>query len=94
MSKTSHSVHTPWLTPDEAAFYCRISPSLFNQLRKEVPIKTGGRPRRPRFHRKELDHWMERGFKQEDTFQKGKEKRKKNNGNQNGGSNNAPLELV
>ena len=57
---------TPWLKPKEAAGYCKISPSLFNQLRKDLPIKTGGTKRRPRFKKSELDAWMERGFKNED----------------------------
>jgi len=54
---------SPWLTPKEAAEYCKISLSLFNQKRKELGMKTGGTKRRPRFHKSELDYWMERGFK-------------------------------
>jgi hypothetical protein len=65
------SIHSPWLTPKEAARYCRISLSLFNQKRKEVPIKVGGTQRRPRFHRDELDYWMQNGFKKEMGLGKG-----------------------
>lgn len=59
---------SPWLTPEEAAHYCKISLSLFNQKRKELPIKAGGTKRRPRFHKTELDYWMERGFKNGSKF--------------------------
>jgi|GEM_PF-4709518 len=56
------SIDSPWLSPEEAASYCKISLSLFNQKRRELAIKTGGTQRRPRFHKWELDRWMERGF--------------------------------
>jgi hypothetical protein len=65
------SIHSPWLRPREAAQYCRLSLSLFNQKRKEVPIKFGGTQRRPRFHRDELDHWMQNGFKKKVELGKG-----------------------
>ena len=65
------SIFSPWLTPEEAAQYCRLSLSLFNQKRKEVPIKFGGTQRRPRFHRDELDYWMQNGFKKEMGLEKG-----------------------
>jgi hypothetical protein len=59
------SLESPWFTPEEAARYCKISLSLFNQKRRELPIKVGGTSRRPRFHKSQLDYWMERGFKNE-----------------------------
>lgn len=55
-------MESPWLTPKEAAAYCKISLSLFNQLRRQISIKTGGTRRRPRFHTDELDHWMRHIF--------------------------------
>jgi hypothetical protein len=55
-------MESPWLTPKEAADYCKISLSLFNQLRKKIPIKVGGTVRRPRFHKDELDYWMSNMF--------------------------------
>jgi hypothetical protein len=58
-------VETPWLTPKEAANYCKISLSLFNQIRRKIPIKIGGTMRRPRFHKDELDYWMGNMFKTE-----------------------------
>jgi hypothetical protein len=58
------NVDSPWLTPEESALYCKISLSLFNQKRRELSIKAGGTLRRPRFHKLELDFWMEKGFQQ------------------------------
>jgi len=55
-------MESPWLTPKEAADYCKISLSLFNQIRRSVPIQSGGTQRRPRFHRDELDYWMRMMF--------------------------------
>ena len=51
---------SPWLTPKEAADYCKFSLSLFNQKRRKIPICAGGTKRRTRFHREELDRWMRR----------------------------------
>lgn len=59
-------MESPWLTPKEAAKYCKISLSLFNEVRKKIPIRTGGTIRRPRFHINELDLWMSRNFKMEE----------------------------
>ena len=58
---------SPWLTPKEAAAYCKISLSLFNQLRGKIPLRAGGTRRRPRFHRDELDHWMRLMFETYDN---------------------------
>ena len=55
-------IESPWLTPREAAEYCKVSIYLFNQKRRLLPIKSGGTKRRPRFHKMELDLWMEKGF--------------------------------
>jgi len=61
-------VISPWLAPQEAADYCGISLSMFNQLRRELPIQVGGTPRRPRFHVDELDYWMRKNFQPELTL--------------------------
>jgi hypothetical protein len=58
-------MESPWLTPKEAADYCKISLSLFNEVRREIPIKVGGTRRRPRFHTDELDVWMSCNFSKE-----------------------------
>ena len=64
-------INSPWFTPKEAAQYCRISLSLFNQKRKEVPINCCGSVRRPRFHKEELDYWMRNRFKVETVLGEG-----------------------
>jgi hypothetical protein len=61
----TEKIESPWLTPKEAAQYCRISLSLFNQKRRELNLKHGGTPRRPRFHKYELDYWMNKRFTEE-----------------------------
>jgi hypothetical protein len=61
----TEKIESPWLTPKEAAQYCRISLSLFNQKRRELNLKHGGTPRRPRFHKDELDYWMNKRFTEE-----------------------------
>jgi hypothetical protein len=63
-------LESPWLTPLEAAEYCKVSLSFFNQKRKELPMKVGGSKRRPRFHVSELDYWMEKGFENFSHIQK------------------------
>ena len=62
MQGNKAQIESPWLTPKEAAQYCRISLSLFNQKRRDLNLKHGGTPRRPRFHKDELDHWMNKRF--------------------------------
>jgi len=67
-------MESPWLTPKEAASYCKISLSLLNQLRKKIPIKAGATVRRPRFHKDELNYWMRCMFRTEkDQEIRGKE---------------------
>jgi len=61
----TEKIESPWLTPKEAAPYCRISLSLFNQKRRQLNLKRGGTPRRPRFHKDELDYWMNKRFTEE-----------------------------
>ena len=61
----TEKIESPWLTPKEAAQYCRISLSLFNQKRRALSLKHGGTPRRPRFHRDELDYWMNKLFRED-----------------------------
>ena len=63
-------LESPWLTPLEAARYCKVSLSFFNQKRKELRIEAGGTKRRPRFHISELDYWMEKGFEKMFHIQK------------------------
>lgn len=69
-------MESPWLTPKEAAGYCKISLSLFNQLRRKLPIKFGGTLRRPRFHKDELDYWMRNMFRTEEQIQTDQEREK------------------
>lgn len=50
---------SPWLRPKQAAAYCKMSLSLFNQKRKVVPInKIGGSKRGPKYNFNDLDTWM------------------------------------
>jgi hypothetical protein len=85
------AIDSPWLPPKEASKYCGISESLFNQIRKKVPIKTGGTKRRPRFHIKELDYWMERCFEPEENPQAEKNIPSKHNNKPKKGQGSAPL---
>lgn len=76
--KENSSINSPWFTPREAADYCKVSLSFFNQKRKELPIKAGGSMRRPRFHKDELDFWMANNFQVRSGTHEHKENPKNN----------------
>ena len=65
------------MTIRDAAQYYKISVSLFNRIREKVPLKTYGTPRRPRFHRDDLDYWMRKRFETDESIEQGNEGNKK-----------------
>jgi hypothetical protein len=53
------SVTSQWLTPDEAAAYCKVSRNTFNRWRREEGIRPDGvAGKRPRFLPQTLDGVM------------------------------------
>jgi len=56
MIKPGRVVKSPWLRIDEAAAYCGISRSMFDQHSRELPF--GGDKRTRLYHVKELDRWV------------------------------------
>lgn len=49
---------TPWLTAEEAAVYCAMSPSTFNRRRHKEKLPVGNFGGNPRFYSPVLDEWM------------------------------------
>ena len=53
---------SPWLTSDEAAAYCGLELSSFNETARECGIDWRGKERRRLYHRDVLDVWINRRF--------------------------------
>lgn len=58
--KDGRVIKTPWLRIDEAAAYCGISRTTFDQ--KAFAVPHGGSDRTRLYHCKVLDRWMEGGI--------------------------------
>ena len=57
---TAEPEATPWCTPVEAAAYVRLkTPALLRQAAKDGELKSSRVGREIRFHKKELDAWLE-----------------------------------
>jgi hypothetical protein len=61
---------TTWLTRDEAAAYCGLKISRFNELVRLCKIPWGGSSMRRKYDRDVLDFWLRRRFQPQPEEQK------------------------